>query len=233
MPSLHAIKKYVGNGYYYIYNRGINGRNIFEGETDYQTFTTYLREYLSPISDPKEYIKTLTFKGKTFQGIPRLPNNYTDQIELFAYSLTPNSFQLLIKQKTEEAMRKFIQSLITRYSIYFNKKYHRHGTLFQGRYKAVQIEEEAHLLPISKHIHLTPLNIVKDITRAYSSYLEYLGKRYTKWLNPYLILSFFETNKQDFTNTISTYRHFVEENDENIQKEFDETLGKYSINNML
>ena len=48
MPARNAIKQYIENGYYHIYNRGVEKRRIFLDEQDYNVFLKYLKEYLNP-----------------------------------------------------------------------------------------------------------------------------------------------------------------------------------------
>ena len=68
--------------------------------------------------------------------------NYHDQIELLAYCLMPNHFHFLIRQTTDRGIAEFMQSLVLKYVMYFNKKYKRVGSLFQSRYKTVLINWE-------------------------------------------------------------------------------------------
>ena len=51
MPSKNIIKTYIENGYYHIYNRGVEKRKIFLDEQDYKVFLSYLKIYLSPKED--------------------------------------------------------------------------------------------------------------------------------------------------------------------------------------
>ncbi len=114
-------------------------------------------------------------------------------------------------------MKSFMQSLITRYVIYFNKRHKRVGSLFQGIYKATLINKDAYLLHLSRYIHLNPTEQFKDIKKAYSSYLDFLEQRNTPWLKPDIILSFFNQEKLPFLQDINTYRNFVEDYQEDSQ----------------
>ena len=67
--------------------------------------------------------------------------------------------------------------------MYFNRKYNRVGSLFQGRYKASLIESDAYYAHISRYIHLNPIDIRKDYTSyPYSSYQAYMGGESIEWL---------------------------------------------------
>lgn len=228
MPSKNLIKTDVENGYYHIYNRGVEKRIIFQDERDYKVFLGYLKEYLSPPPKPEDIIKTFILQGTTFKGVARQPNNYFHKIELIAYCLMPNHFHLLIKQIEKGSMSSFMKSISTRYSMYFNKKYDRVGSLFQNIYKAVNVLDEEYILHLSRYIHLNPAEYTKDLTKAYSSYVEYLGKRKTEWIKPRVVLDYFNNAKQDVFKTKNNYKDFVEKYREETVKSI-EALGKITL----
>jgi len=213
MPTKNSIKIYAENTIYHVYNRGVEKRDIFLDEQDYKVFLGYLKEYLSPPPSLEDRIKkSFTLKGRTFKGVSRQPNNYCEKIDLLAYCLMPNHFHFILKQNDDKnTLKEFMRSLLTRYSVYFNKKYERVGSLFQGKYKAIIVMDEVYLLHLSRYIHINPYEITKDLVNAYSSYAEYLGIRHTDWIKPKLILSYFTNQKTipEFT-AINTYKSFVE-----------------------
>lgn len=215
MPAKNTIKVYVKNGFYHIYNRGANKQKIFRNKKDYQVFLNDFKTALSPPPNLNDLKTSFTLKGETFKGIAKQPKNFYQQIDLVAYCLMPNHFHLLIKQKLKNTIQSFMRSLATRYSMYFNKKYARTGTLFQGVYKAVLVETDNHLLHLSRYIHQNPLKFWKKLLKdyPYSSYAEYLGIRNTTWIYPKEILSFFETGKKTKTVDFTSYESFVEQKD--------------------
>lgn len=131
--------------YCHVYNRGIEGREIFKDQEDYDTFLGYLKEYLSPAPHPQELKKQFIVKGRTYHGLPHQPKNYFGQIELVAYSLVSDQFHLLINETQKGAQTKFLRSICTRYSMYYNKKYSRRGALYEGPYKSVAIIDASEL----------------------------------------------------------------------------------------
>jgi len=209
MPARNLIRIEGGDSYYHIYNRGVEKRIIFEDEQDYKVFLNYLKEYLSPPPDPLKFIKSFTLQGISFKGVPRLPKNYYEKVELLAYCLMPNHFHLFLYQKDKHDIEKFMRSLLTRYSMYFNKKYDRVGPLFQGPYKAVLITDDIYFLHLSRYIHLNPSEYTKNLVSAYSSYAEYLRIRHTNWIHPEKVLAFFEKTSKEL-NKVQTYKDFVE-----------------------
>lgn len=198
MPAKNAIKSYLSNGIYHIYNRGINKDLIFKNEQDYKVFLTYLKEYLTPNENSEK------FKVRNLQ-------NYFGEIQLLAFCLMPNHIHLLIKQGDKNSIKKFTKSLFTRYSMYFNKKYKREGPLFQGKYKATNIINRDYLLDVSRYIHRNPIKISKNIIEYYSSYAYYLGLVELSWVNKDIVLDYFNDSSFMITNNIDSYKFFVED----------------------
>lgn len=210
MPRKNSLKIYVKDGYYHIYNRGVEKRTIFEDEQDYKVFLDHLKFSLSDAPKPNSLKTEFTLQGLPFQGIPHQPKNYFKKIELSAYCLMPNHFHLLIKQLDDSSLKSFMVSLITRYSMYFNKKYDRVGSLFQGVYRAVLVNNEEYLLHLSRYIHLNPSEFTPNLLDAYSSYGDYLGLRHSRWLKPNMVLNQFSNKVGTEFKKINNYKDFVE-----------------------
>ncbi len=222
MPAKNSVKFDIEEIYYHVYNRGVDKRVIFEDEQDYKVFLGYLKEYLSPSRPLSEFEIEVTLKGSTFKGIPRLVNNYSDQIDLVCYCLMPNHFHLLLKQRDVGSMKNFMRSIATRYSVYFNKKYERSGSLFQGVYKAVAVSNESYLLHLSRYIHLNPKELKNNLSDSYSSYADHIGMRNTSWVKKDVIQSYF-SNKN---GNRSSYQAFVENQ---IDKNDIELIERYTL----
>ena len=197
MPAKNLSRIDEEGIYSHIYNKGIEKRTIFNDKQDYETFQDYLRDYLTAPKDPDRIKENFKVHGQIFRGTTHQPKNYFNSVELIAYSLLPDHFHLLLHQKTRGSLERFIRSLCTRYSMYFNKKYQHTGSLFDGPYKSVHIKNEPHLLHLTRYLHHTG---------SYSSYPEYLGKRITSWVNTKIVLSFFGKGA-------NSYKDFVEQNE--------------------
>lgn len=203
MPSKNSTKNYIENGYYHIYNRGVEKRIIFSDQQDYSVFLSYLKEYLLPKNEKELYGKlsdpqiSSVKRNKTLKSLHL--NNFSQEIILLAYCLMPNHFHFFVKQKNANSIDKFMNSLATRYTMYFNRKHKRVGSLYQDVYKAVLITNENHFLHLSRYIHKQAL-----ILNQPCSYPEYVGLRQTPWIKPDEILTYFST-----TNPFLSYQNFV------------------------
>lgn len=144
--------------FYHIYNRGNNGDNLFYNPDNYKFFLRRLDEYLS------------------------------DYIELYAFSLMPNHFHLLVQVKEhgidalhladakrlkyDPASLAFLK-LFTSYSKAINKQQKRHGSLFENPFKRKEVDNTTYLSNLVFYIHANPqLHGIIDDFRQYpwSSY---------------------------------------------------------------
>lgn len=213
MPGKNTIKTYVENSYYHIYNRGVNKNLIFLDDQDYSVFLSYLKTYLMP-KDEEQLRLSLLDKSIGYQERDKILKilklkNFSDEIFLLAHSLMPNHFHFLLKQIFVDSMEKFMSSVGTRYTMYFNKKYHRIGPLCQSIFKAVLVESEEQVLYLSGYIHRNSLSISKDLFSQPSSLPEYLGLRKTEWIHPEIILNHFSKN-----NPKLSYESFVKQTED-------------------
>ncbi len=205
MPSKNIIKTYSENSYYHVYNRGVEKRTIFTSAKDYNVFLNYLAEYLIPPTVDEATPGLIYYNRKS----------YSDSISIQAFVLMPNHFHLLLHQTDLKAMSQFLQSLCTRYSMYFNRQQNRVGSLFQGRYKAVLVNSNEQLLHVSRYVHCNPLTLgyVPNLLSEYqySSYPVYINHKPISWIKHESIRDIL-TEGQDIgtAEKAQQYKAFVE-----------------------
>lgn len=203
--SKHMRKiKFATDQIYHIYNRGVEKRSIFTTDEDYLRFIHNLYEFNDTHPALPSNIKfssrlpSKTVHGATIQQCldSRNPNIEKREclVDVFAFCLMPNHYHLLIQQRCEKGIEKFMRKLGAGYANYFNQKYQRVGSLFQGRFKATMIERDAHFLHIPNYIHCNPLKLIipdwkmngiDDADHAinflenyrWSSFSDYIGKK--------------------------------------------------------
>lgn len=176
---------FVGNEIYHIYNRGVEKRNVFMEDEDYLRFIHDLFEFndQNPVLNMNYFFNPQTM-GVEHQYIQKERKPRKLMVEILAFILMPNHFHLLLRQKKENGIVKFMQKIGGGYTNFFNKKYERVGSLFQGRFKAVLVSDEAHFIHLPFYIHANPLDLNYgssspiDFLKKYrwSSYLDYIGK---------------------------------------------------------
>ncbi len=137
--------------YYHIYNRAVEKRKIFIDEGDHRRLVSLL--YTSNSTTP---VHLSNFKGVALPDIPRGETI----VSIGAWCIMPNHFHLLIRAKKGENVSTFMSKMLTGYSMYFNTKYHRKGTLFDRPFKARHLNTDEYLKYQFAYIHLNPVGII-------------------------------------------------------------------------
>lgn len=97
-------------------------------------------------------------------------------ITLYAYVLMANHFHLLL-EVGRVPLSKAMQSLLYRYTRHYNKRYHKIGHLFEGRYRAILCDRDSYLMELIRYLHLNPVRagLINDPNRyRWSSHRDYL-----------------------------------------------------------
>lgn len=178
MPAKNTLKIDVPESYYHVFARGVAKQLIFLDDDDYSYFRHLFARYLS-------LNQTISKAGVAY---PHLRG----QIELLAYCQMRNHFHLLVYQQNQSSLATLMRGIMTAYSKYFNLKYKRTGPVFETRYKAVRITTDAHLMHITRYIHLNPRYYKKY---QHSSYQEYVDGVQSAWLQPDKIQDLFPSPK--------------------------------------
>ena len=82
-----------------------------------------------------------------------IPETNTD---CFAWSLLDNHAHFLLRTGAVP-LSVLMNRLLTGYAGWFNRKYQRHGQLFQNRYKSILCQEDPYLKELLRYVHLNPL----------------------------------------------------------------------------
>ncbi|MGB2762224.1 MAG: transposase [Minisyncoccales bacterium] len=189
--------QFIDNEIYHIYNRGVEKRNIFLDNQDRFRFIHDLFEFNNKLSIPNSYY--FYSKENSFEAEPRKIKQQIRKprkllVEILAFILMPNHYHLLLRQKEKGGITKFMQKLGTGITMYFNKKYDRTGHLFQGKFKAINVNKEEYLVYLLYYIHFNCLDLIdsgwrkgkirnyQKVTDSLSSYrwsshLDYTGKK--------------------------------------------------------
>jgi putative transposase len=204
MPGRNILKEDVADSYYHIYSRGANKQKIFLDDSDFTYFLSLLKRYLS-----QDEVRI--GRGGVF---PKLSND----INLLAYCLMQNHFHLLVYQINQKAMTRLMRGIMSSYSLYFNRKHHRVGHLFESSYRASRVSTEPYLLHISRYIHLNPTDW-RHYT--YSSLSSYIGNVQCDWLQTDRILDLYTS-----TSEYETFLQDYEDQREDLSSIKDELANK-------
>lgn len=137
--------------YHHLHNQGFENRIIFSSEEDYNRFEAYLY-LLNSVESPRA--SNLLGKGRTTNVFESARGEKL--VAIGAYSFTPREFQLLVTPLVEGGIAKFMQKLQTAYTMYFNFKYQRSGSLFHSAYRREDLESDTQVKYVHAAIHLAP-----------------------------------------------------------------------------
>ncbi len=158
--------------FYHIFNRGINGGEIFLNDDNRLFFLQKVSLYLLPVA------------------------------EIYAYCLMPNHFHFVIRikewtennfakvpnfGKVEQGLHaeksiasKQLAKLISSYTQAFNKYHNRHGSIFERPFKRKRITSEDYLRKAIVYIHRNPINIGENMEEyRFSSYRRIISESKT------------------------------------------------------
>lgn len=164
MP-IRKIKFFPG-GLFHIYNRGNAKQNIFYNDRDRYRFLQAM--YLSNNSDCS--IRLADFErnkvGYTLDDIKNIFRDkkiiYDPLVKINADVLMPNHFHFLIEELQNRGVSRFMQRFGNSYGRYFNIKYKRPGSLFQGRFKAVYVKNDDQLKYLLAYINvINPAQLIE------------------------------------------------------------------------
>jgi putative transposase len=117
-----------GGAIYHITVRGNARQKIFRGDLDRRTL-----------------LKRLSLSVRSYG------------VRVFLYCLMDNHFHLVLETPRANLGR-FMQSVLTGYTVSYNLRHRRCGHLFQGRYGARLVAGDDYLLKLSRYVHLNPVN---------------------------------------------------------------------------
>ncbi len=156
VSSLSMERKitFVEGEYYHIYNRGVDKRKIFDSDADYKRLTL-LMCLANGTQDVRitDILKTHSYEELLAQKSAK------PLVAIGAYCLMPNHFHILATPLVEGGLSKFMLKLQTGYSMYFNIKNKRSGSLFQGPFKSEHADTDTYLKYLFSYIHLNPAKL--------------------------------------------------------------------------
>lgn len=140
--------------FYHLFNRGVDKRAVFVSQDDHDRFQAYL--FL--LNDEKNIRPANFFVGERAKKIFDA-HRRGNLVAIAAYSLLPNHFHILATPLVDGGLSKFMQRVQTAYTMYFNEKHHRTGSLFEGAFKAAHVADENHLKYVLGYIHMSPAKL--------------------------------------------------------------------------
>lgn len=206
--------------FYHLYSRGVNKNTIFTDDADRNKFIKLL--FACNNDNP------VIFRDIADQPLEKIRRGET-LVAIGAYCLMPNHFHILVYEKLESGISKFMTKFLTAYSMHFNKKHERRGPLFESRFRAEHADTDEYLKYLFSYIHLNPIKLIRpdwkekgigNLVAAekylanykYSSYPDYIGtvRPESVILDRAAFPEYFET-KKDLEAHIGDWLNFKDE----------------------
>ncbi len=212
---------------YHVFNRGVAAQPTFLNKRDFLRAQEILFFYQHQ-KLPFRYSKFLTLSHGVRQDILKSLTIQNELlVEIIAFCLMPNHFHLLLKQRTDNGISKYLSNFTNSYTRYLNTKNKRSGPLFQGKFKAIRVETNEQLMHLSRYIHLNPYStyLVKTINDLenyqFSSLPEYLGNTFNNFCAKSIILDHFNKlpykqfifDQADYQRNAYQIKHMTLENE--------------------
>ena len=168
---------------YHLLNRGVEKREVVLDDADRKRFLHDLFVFNDKNNvDPNH--------GR--RGFHMEPSERVPLVDIHAFCLMGNHYHLLVSEQRDDGIPNFMRKLNMGYAKYFNEKYDRSGVLWQGPYKKILIQRNAHFLYIPLYIHLNPLDFlskewrrgnIKNFDRAIEYLREYRWSSFRDYIN--------------------------------------------------
>ncbi len=210
--------------YYHIYTRGVEKRKIFLNKKDYDRFLALL--YI--MNQPGNFVFRDFLRTKKLADIFD-ESQESPIVSIVAYCLMPNHFHLILQEHEEGGITKFMSKVLTSYSMYFNLKYERSGSLFMHPFRSKHIDNQSYYLYIYSYIHLNPVSLIQSDWKEvgvknrkkveefldnypYSSYLDFQkeGRRESKILDFSKVPNYLK-EKENLADYIESFNKFTED----------------------
>nr|WP_319570841.1 hypothetical protein [uncultured Draconibacterium sp.] len=174
--------------FYHIYNRGINGCNLFRENENYEYFLHLYDKYISLVAETYAWVlmrnhfhllvqvkseKDIPFMGETPEGLK---------------NTSGSGKNLLASSRPESVLKKYkpinqFSHLFNAYTKAINKRYHRTGSLFEHPFRRIKVESDVHLKYLVYYIHHNPIHhgfCDHYLDYPWSSYLTIVSPKATK-----------------------------------------------------
>ncbi|OGH52493.1 MAG: hypothetical protein A3G13_02115 [Candidatus Levybacteria bacterium RIFCSPLOWO2_12_FULL_37_7] len=199
---------FATNEIYHVFNRGIDHRPTFTDRNELRRSLeaiSYYRFTSPPIRLSKLLIQSTEIREKLFEEL-QLKNETL--IDILSFCLMPNHFHLLLRQKVDNGISKFIGNFQNSFTRYFNTKHQRVGPLFLDQFKGVIIETDEQLLHVSRYIHLNPYT--SYVVKNFDDLQNYPWSSLPEYISDKNGICDTETILSNFKNK-NTYKKFIED----------------------
>jgi len=165
-------------GLYHVIARGNNKEYIFKEDIDKEYFIEQIKE---------------TVEGMGYR--------------VYGFVLMDNHYHIII-QTMDRKLQEIMHQINNKYSKYYNSKYKRIGHVFQGRYKAILVQDERYLVELLRYVHQNPVeaHICKTVEEYKWSSDIFYRKNLNGFISTNVILDMLDKDREE---AIKKYRELM------------------------
>ncbi len=165
-------------GIYHVIARGNNKEYIFKEDIDKEYFIEQIKE---------------TVEGMGYR--------------VYGFVLMDNHYHIII-QTMDRKLQEIMHQINNKYSKYYNSKYKRIGHVFQGRYKAILVQDERYLVELLRYVHQNPVeaHICKTVEEYKWSSDIFYRKNLNGFVSTNVILDMLDKDREE---AIKKYRELM------------------------
>lgn len=143
---------------YHVYNRGAHKADVFKNDSDYLRFQALLH-----VCNSYEGFKFREIQEKSKGDVLFVFSlSITHElVDVLGYCLMKNHVHLILRPRVEKGVEKFMQKVMTGYSMYANKRYEHSGTMWEGPFRAKHVDSHGYLWQLFAYIHVNPIEYIE------------------------------------------------------------------------
>lgn len=191
---------------YHIFNRGVRKSDLFLSNAHYRRWEELLYwclHYDYSYSIYLQRVRQIKKEGNNTklitENLEKTRSYKKPPVEILANVEMSNHFHLVLRQRVDHGISRFMHKLQTSYSKYLNLLHNFKGPVFEGQFKAVLVKSDEQLLQLFRYVHTNPLAggvVTKAKLSSYpwSSLPSYLEGKKSPFLTKNYLLDYFNNN---------------------------------------
>ena len=190
---MYNYEPLIHGNYYHIFNRGIDGTDLFKTNSNYETFLNKYDDYIKPIANTYAW----SLLGNHFHLLVRIH----DEEQITFIKPKEDDKRTFAEKKKYDPTRQF-SHFFNAYAKYFNKRNNRHGGLFTTPFERIKINNKQYFKELVFYIHNNPVKhgfIEKMNDYPWSSFNTVISIKPTK-LQRNMVIGWF--------NSVSEFKEF-------------------------
>lgn len=207
MPTRRHL--FVTGKSYHLYDKTLDHARVFDNAHCCKAFVDALQYYRFNVPHSLSHFKKFSDFDKRY--IHKLYMREKDSlVHIECFTLMPNHYHLLIRQKKEGGIHRFMSNTLNSFTHYYNRLENRKGPIFLPQFRSVEILSTRQYLYTSKYIHRNPLQ--SNLVSSLPELLYYKYSSLSSYILPSADVSWIKTSKllKHFGGSRDAYWQYIQ-----------------------